>query len=151
MIGYIDATDEMFGIIFGVLSSSTVHDLLSYDMDIRWPGKPVATKPDPTKLWARVSKQIVTDSQSSLANDGQQREFDATGLLYVQLFCPKNQPASLENGRTVAVALQQAFRKQSPSDEIWFRNQAIRELPETDENYPINVITEFQYTSLDPV
>ncbi len=150
MIGYIDATDEMFGVINGVLTDTRWHALLGYNIDTRWPGDAVPAKPSMVEMWARVSKQVVTDSQACLANANGERKFKTNGLLFVQLFCPRNQPATLENGRQVAIALQKEFRKQSPSGEISFRNQMIREI-ETDENYPINVSTEFEYFTLDPI
>lgn len=152
MIGYLDATDEMYGVIKSVLLDDTRWPLLlGYTMDVRWPGDALGTKPDMTRLWARVSKQVVKDSQSALANANGQRVFETIGLLYVQLFCPRNQPATLQNGSNIAVAMQAAFREQSPSGEIWFLNQAIREMPETPENYPITVVTEFRYKVLDPI
>ena len=150
MIGYIDATDEMFGIINAVLTDAKWHTALGYDIDTRWPGDAVAAKPSMVQLWARVSKQVVKDAQDSLANAEGERNYETVGLLYVQLFCPRNQPATLDNGRLVAIDLQKAFRKQSPSGEIWFLNQAIRELAETEENYPIQVVTEYRYNTLDP-
>lgn len=148
MIGYVDATDEMFGIIYGVLSDAQWNTKFGYTIDVRWPGIAKENKPDPSKLWARVSKQVVKEQQSSLANVQGERNFTTIGLLFTQLFCPRNQPATLDNGRMVAVALEQALRQSSPSGEIWFLNQAIRELPETDENYPITVVTEYNYQTM---
>jgi hypothetical protein len=150
MIGYVDATDEMFGIIYGVLADNQWNAKFGYNIDVRWPGTPKAAKPDPSRLWARVSKQVVKETQTSLANVSGERNFTTIGLLFVQLFCPRNQPQSLDNGRLVAVAIEAAFRNQSPSGEIWFLNEAIRELAETDESYPITVVTEFQYDTLNP-
>jgi hypothetical protein len=150
MIGYIDATDEMFGVIYGVLADTQWNTKFGYTIDVRWPGTPKAAKPDPSRLWARVSKQIVKEQQTSLANVSGERNFTTIGLLFVQLFCPRNQPQSLDDGRLVAVALEAAFRNQSPSGEIWFLNEAIRELAETDESYPITVQTEYQYITLNP-
>lgn len=149
MIGYQAAIDEMFGIVKATLVDDTgIQTLLGYTMDVRWPMDALPNKPDITRLWAKVSKQTVTDKQACLTNVNGVRVFETRGLLYVQLFCPRDQPAALTQGNVAASNMQAAFRKQSPSGEIWFYDQAIRELPETPENYPINVVTSFYYRTL---
>lgn len=146
---YTDAQDEMFGMANAVFATTAV-SLLGYAPDVRWPGVPKAGVPDRTKLWARVSEQIVTEEQASLANANSIRLFDAIGMLYMQLFCPRNIAASVELGRAVGIALQVAFRHTSPSGQVWYRKAKMVELPEGLENYPILVSTEFQYRTSSP-
>jgi hypothetical protein len=133
---YIEAQDEMFGIVKLKLAS------LSY---VAWPRVPAPTSPDKTSMWARVSTQIVRDSQSTIGNTGGTRKFEAIGLLYVQLFAPRNIAGSSEAALALAQIIQKEFRKASPSGLISFSNQKIVELPETDQNYPINVSVTFTY------
>lgn len=144
---YHDAIDEMFASAKAVFDG-TAAALLGYVPDVRWPGAPLATVPDYTKLWARVSLQIVTDEQASLANNNDKRFFWATGLLFIQLFCPRNVGGSIDKGRLIAEQIQNKFRHQSTSGEIWYRNAKVVELPETEDSYPINVIVQFKYKTI---
>lgn len=149
-ISYQEAKDEVFGRANVVLTNGDTNALLGYLPDVRWQGVPKANKPDEDKLWARVSSQIVTDAQAALANANGNRLYEAGGLLYVQLFCPKGNADMPTDGVILAEALQAAYREQSDSSEIWYRNQRILELPETADNYPINVVVEFRYKTLQP-
>lgn len=133
---YTEAQDELFGIVQAKVSS------LAY---VAWPRVPAASNPDKTTLWARVSMQTVTDSQSSLAGSNGVRRFETVGLLYVQLFAPRNIGGSSEEALTLAKTIRDEFRKASPSGLISFKDQKIVELPETDQNYPINVSVTFTY------
>jgi len=146
-IQYTAAIDELLGMIKTAWDAGAL-SIAGYEPEIRWPGNPIGTKPDMTKYWGRPSTQIVLDGQSSLANDQGLRRYQAQGLLYFQLFCPRNVADSLENGRLLAEVIRTAFREGSPSGDLWFRNQKIVELPETDESYPINVVVEFLYDTL---
>lgn len=139
------AIDELFTIVKAIFDDSTWTAAFGYQPVLYYPGDPQAQKPDMTRLWARVSCKIVTDEQYSLANTNGEQLYEAVGLLFVQLFCPRNQPGSIDNGRRLGVALQRAFYPQSPSGEIWFRRAAVRELDETPDNYPINVVVEYRY------
>lgn len=141
------AIDEMFETVKTVFDSVAA-PLLGYDPDVRWPGVPVAAKPDRSKFWSRVSSQLVTDEQSALANASQLRLFEATGMLYVQLFCPRNIGGSIDSGRSIAIALQTALRKASPDNEVWYRKAKSVELPEDDASYPILVSVQYTYKTI---
>lgn len=144
---YAQALDSMFASVKATLDASGM-SLVGYKPDTRWPGVPIASPPDKTKLWARVSVQIATDGQAALANFQGITLYEAMGLLYVQLFCPRNLAASLPNGRLVAIALQATFRSLGATGDIWYRNAKFVELPETDDNYPVTFSTVFEYNTL---
>lgn len=144
---YDAAIDAMFGIAKAIFDVNALA-ILGYVPDVRYPGAPLGTKPDRSRLWARVSSQIVTDGQASLTNALQQRMYEADGLLYIQLFCPRNVGASIDKGRLIAKALQTSLRKDGLNGEIWFRKAKILELPESEESYPITVSAEFTYKTL---
>lgn len=143
-ITYQDAKDEVFGIVKSVINAKQT-SVFGYTVDVRYPGAPKASQPDTTKLWARVSSQIVTDAQTALGNNGGIKLYEAVALLYVQLFAPRNVGASSDNCTILAEFIRSEFRKASPSGNVWFLNQQIRELPETDTSYPVNVVVEFRY------
>lgn len=141
-----DAIDELFGSVKQVFDAST--SFISYIPDLRWPGNPIGGKPDDSKVWGRASQQHVVDQQASLSSASGKTLYEATGLLYVQIFTPRNRPESPELGRKLAVALQTKFRAQSDSGELWYRNGRILDLPEVAKNYRINFVVEFKYKTL---
>lgn len=141
-----DVIDELFGSVKQVFDAST--SFIGYIPELVWPGNPIGNKPDNSKYWGRASQQHVTDQQSALANADGLKLYEATGLLYVQVFCPRNQAESPELGRKLALALQTRFREQSDSAEVWFRNARVLELAETAKNYPINFVVTFTYKTI---
>lgn len=143
---YQAAIDEMFGMIKTAVESAAAQAIAVIDM--RWPGMPKPAAVPMDSYWARISTQIVTDNQSSLTNANGVKRFRAIGLLYFQLFCPRTQPSRLDSGRQLAELVQKAFRSPAPSGSIQFRSAQIRELPPTEENYPINVVVTFEYDSV---
>lgn len=142
-----DAVDEMFSTVKQVNDGSSVA-IFGYVPEIRWPGQALATKPDMTKHWMRASQQLVTDEQIAFASVDETRLFEAIGLLYVQLFCPRNAAATVENGLLLANIIADAFRQQSISGEIIYRKAKVVQLPETSESYPINVVVQFEYKTI---
>jgi hypothetical protein len=146
---FLAARDELFGMVKTVLDTAASGPI-GYALDVRYIGLAQAAKPDMKKLWARVSHQVVTDGQAALADVNSQKLFEAHGLLYVQLFCPRNIGGMYDKTMQLALNLQTAFRAQSPSGEVWFRDQIVRPLTETDENYPIQFSSAFNYQTLQP-
>jgi hypothetical protein len=147
---YNAAIDEMFGNANSVFVG-TAASLLGYTPDVRWPGAPKANPPDKTKLWARVSFQVVTDDIAALANANGVCLYQTIGICFVQLFCPRNVGQSIDNGRLIAIALQAAFRTPvSSSGELWYSKSKIFELPEAEESYPITVSTRVQFKTTAP-
>lgn len=143
---YTEVIDEMFTTAKAIIDGCA--DIIGYVPETRWQGVPKGPKPAMDKFWLRVSQQVVTESQASLSNVDDRRLWETVGLLYVQLFCPRNAVNSIVNGRLLAVRLRNAFRQQSLSNEIWYRNQKVVELAETSDNYPINVVIQFEFKTL---
>jgi len=141
---YIEAVDELFGMLLDVVHTESAA-IIGYEPEIRWPGEAAGIKPPKERYWSRASEQIVTDGQVSLANAQGIKVYEATGLCYLQIFCPRNLDGSLDKGRLFAQAVRNKFRRGSPSGEIWFRNQRIVKQPETAEAYPLNVVIEFSF------
>lgn len=141
-----DAIDEIFGSVKQVFDAST--SFIGYIPELRWPGNPVGNKPDDSKIWGRASQQIVTDDQASLSSANGKTLYEAVGLLYVQIFTPRNKPESPALGLQLALKLRDKFQAQSNSAEVWFRKAIARELPEVAKNYRINFVVEFRYKTL---
>lgn len=146
-INYADAIDEMFGTVKAVNDALST-GILGYVPELRYQSVALGTKPAMDKVWLRASQMNVTEDQVSLSDVNETRMFETIGLLNVQVFCPRDVASSIENGRALAGVLRDAFRQQSKSGEIWYRKQKMVELPETADNYPINVIVEFRYKTI---
>lgn len=144
-ITYADAIDTIFGMVNAAWQSAV--GIVGYAPQIRWQGQEQPAKPPVDKIWARVSQQIVTDNQAALAGGNGKRLYHAKGLLYIQLFCPRN-AGDLTIARIFAQYVREVFRTESPDGNIWFTNQRIVELAPTPLAYPINVSCNFEYDNL---
>ena len=147
---YHDAKSEMFALLNAAWQANTVA-IVGYVPAIYWQMKEEPATPDPSKYWARCSRQTVLEQQTTLSTcEGAngQRRFTTFGLLFVQIFCPK----AAENVGTIAEKLAQvakdAYRKQQTTSGIVFRNVRINELPPENQYYRLNVVAEFEYDEL---
>lgn len=144
---YSAAVDAMFALALSVLTGFAAGEL-GYAPDVRFAGVPKSNPPDKTKLWARITSEVITDRQASLANANGVSIFEASGLLFVQIFCPRNVGGSLPIGRLIGAQLQNAFRNNGSSGEIWYTAAKLKELPEDSSSYPILFSTRFYYKTL---
>jgi len=139
---YVQAQDEVFTIAKAGIDSCAT--LAGYQIDTRWPADNSGIKPDPLRFWIRVSSQVVTDEQKTLANFNGIKNYEAIALMYAQIFCPRIAGAK-DTGLQIAQVIRQGFRNRPIDDTVWFRRQKIVELPETEKEYPINLSVEFHY------
>jgi hypothetical protein len=144
-VTYEQAKDEVFGVVnAGVQAANAI---VGYDIEVRWPGNPEPSLPPQDEIWARVSTKTVMESQRSLANFEGKRRYEAHCLLYVQVFCPRSVVGILESGIKVAQAIRSELR--SWQGNVIFRNEQICELDTTEEHYPINVVAEFVFDTVE--
>ena len=125
--------------------------IVSYIPEIRWQGVQYRDLPDGSKFWVRVSKQTVFEEQTTLSvcegAPGQKR-YTASGLVFVQIFCPKSNTQAFELGQELAKIARNAFRGKTTPGKIWFRNVRINELNPEELYERFNVVTEFEYDEL---
>lgn len=125
--------------------------IVSYVPEIRWQGVQYRDLPDGSKFWVRVSKQTVFEEQTTLsACEGApgQKRYTASGLVFVQIFCPKSNTQAFELGQELAKIARNAFRGKTTPGKIWFRNVRINELNPEELYERFNVVTEFEYDEL---
>ncbi len=125
--------------------------IVGYLPEVRWQNDQETETPDGSKFWARVSQQIVLASQTTLANQvsgPDKKRYTASGLVFVQIFCPKSLTTSDQLGRQLAELAQNAYRGKSTSGCIWFRNVRINPLPPEALFYRFNVVAEFEYDDI---
>lgn len=119
--------------------------------EIRWQGVQERDIPEPSKFWCRVSRQTVTEEQATLSTcEGRpgQKKYTASGLVFVQIFCPKSNQQAFELGQKLAKVARNAFRGKSTPGGIWFRNVRINELSPEELYERLNVVAEFEYDEL---
>lgn len=122
--------------------------VVGYVPEIRWPGVEDSTKPDGSKFWARISTQTVTEEQTGFGvcpTETNAMRTTAFGLVFVQLFCPKNVDTSFEFGKLLAKLVRSAYRGRKTVNGVWFRNVRINELSAEDLWHRFNVIAEYEY------
>lgn len=144
MITYEEAIDEIFG-IFKTAWDAESAAAVTYVPEVRWPGVEEPNKPDNSSFWVRVSQQTVLENQASLKNGENGQRYTTSGLVFIQLFCPKSDSESMTKGRRLAIIARDAFRGNSTSGNVWFRNAKINELPAEEYFYRFNVIVEYEY------
>ncbi len=147
---YASAVDSIFSKFITEWQASS-QAIAGYVPEFRWQGLQESAKPDPSKFWCRVSQNTVDESQASLCNDvakSGNRRFEAVGLVFVQLFCPRSDVQAMEKGRLLAQVAKKIFRGQTPAGTVWFRNSRINELANENEWLRFNVIAEYKYSEL---
>lgn len=150
MIEFDEARDEIFE-LFNAAWTANTPGVLVYVPKVYWQGVEERDKPEGDKYWCRLSKDNVFEEQATLSNcegiPGQKR-YTASGLVFVQIFCPKQVGLAFENGQRLAKIARNAFRGKATPGKIWFRNVRINELPPEDQWYRFNVVAEFEYDEL---
>lgn len=139
------ATDEICGAFWQTWNAAETSSLVGYVPDVRWPLVEESAEPDSSKYWARLSIQTVFEEQTALAGNDGKRRYTASGLVFVQIFCPKSISNSGEVGRKLAEIARNAYRGKTTPNKVWFRNVRINELSPENLFYRFNVVAEFEY------
>lgn len=145
-----EARNEINGLFLAAWNAGA-GALAGYVPEIEWQGRQPRNTPDGSKFWARVSMQTVFEEQTTLSTcEGKpgQKRYTASGLVFVQLFCPKSNTQAFEIGGKLAEVARNAFRGKSTPGKVWFRNARINELDPEELYYRFNVVTEFEYDEL---
>lgn len=144
---YVEAIDQMFSLFNSAWNAETTA-IVGYVPEVRWPGVEEPGTPDASKYWARVSQQTVIEEQTTIGDSNGKRRYTASGLIFVQIFCPKSEAAAMENGRNLAVIARNSFRGKTTSGKVWFRNARINELAPEESAYRFNVVAEYEYDEI---
>lgn len=157
---YTTAVDEIFAQARAKLGRGSLNagasigcaatTLIGYEIDVRWQGVELASTPDATKYWARVSIQGVSEAQVSLADEvtgPAKRRYEPKGLIFVQVFAPMVADG-MDKGRKLAMIARDAFRGQQTASGVVFRNVRINELPNDGKSYRFNVVAEYEYDDI---
>ena len=151
MIEFDEVRNEIFALFNAAWEANTAA-IVGYVPEVRWQGVQERDLPESSKFWVRVSKQTVFEEQATLSTcEGKpgQKKYTASGLVFVQLFCPKSNAQAVELGQKLAKVARNAFRGKTTPGKIWFRNARINDGIPPEELYErFNVVTEFEYDEL---
>lgn len=117
---------------------------------LEWQGRTSEEKPD--GFWARVSHQIVDQSQRSLADENtfgaNQKRYETHGITTVQVFGPSRAKNAFRKGDALASLLRDAFRTAGQSGSVWYVNARKRYLTMDGAELRWNVVAEFSYDTI---
>lgn len=140
---YAEATDAMFA-QFNTTWQADAASIVGYVPSVFWPGDNEPTE-KPSQFWARVSRENVTDIQSTLTDADSSTRYTVSGLLTVQLFAPLNIVGSWSKLMNLAILVQNTFRGTSTINGIWFRRVTVKELPKESKYFRFHVVTQYSY------
>jgi len=144
MTDYEQAINDIFG-LFNTAWTAGSTAIVGYVPEVRWPGVEVATAPDRSKFWARVSQKTINETQSTLRNGSSGQRYTNSGVCYVQIFCPVSVSGSISKGRKLAEVARDAFRGKHSVNGVWFRNAKIVEMPTEQDWFAFTVQTDYIY------
>ncbi len=149
---YSDAKDAIYGRVKAAIDGP-VTALLGYKPEIRWPYVAEPAKPNNSKIWFRVSSQIVEEQQITLSTcEGApgQKKYETVGVLIVEMYMPKAERDSGVKGGKAAAMIRDAFRN-APSGEagiVYYRARINDGIAPEELFYRLNVVTEFEYDEI---
>lgn len=125
--------------------------IVGYVPEIRWQGVEEQSAIDASKFWCRHSLEIVEEQQSTLSTcegaPGKKR-YTTYGLVFVQIFCPRNLALAYRQGKLLGELAKSAYRGTSTPGGVWFRNATLKPLQPENSYIRFNVSAQFEYDSL---
>lgn len=123
----VEAKDKMFGMAATGWAQAT--ERLNIDADIRFKddGEP---EPLQGRYWARVSRVTVSEEQETLRNAEGLRRWLTVGIIYVQIFCPRQDDGHQDKAELLAEDMRNLFRDYTCDPHLEFTQATI------DDNVP---------------
>ena len=134
---YSDAIAEMFAVFKDIWDVKAVQ-ILGYLPPVIWQGVQVPI--DKSNYWASVTQRTFSETQSALNTA---RMFTAQGVLFIDIYCPRESPDARSNGRLLATAVKNAYK--SPQTNTWFRNSTIQEQGLVNNAVKFTVVVQYEY------
>lgn len=149
-LAYSEAADEMLA-LFKAAWEAGSGAIAGYIPEVRWPGVEKTAKPDSSKFWVRVSLQGIKEGQATLSNCvglNFKKRYEAKGLIFVQLFCPKSLETAVNKGRFLATVARNAFRGKTTAGGVIFRHARFSELPQEELFHRFNIVAEYEFDEI---
>lgn len=154
-VDYSSATAEIFSVLTAAYNDPDIGALVlttqvlgagnGYVPTLRTPGDIDVTPRDVSKILVKSAYQTVTDSQSAFRNGYGARKYTATGMLGIQVLCPKNVANSYVCGKLLASLVQKAFRNPPSGGSVWYSNERIIEVGSVQNDNQINIFVTASY------
>ena len=142
---YINARDDLYSLVRDAALAFSVVPEIEYSGLVR------DSKPNPSKVWLRVSNQIAVERQTTIGNEVAepgQRRYTTYGLVIVEFYIPKKTP-HYENALMWASELKTAFRRSRFDNSLVLRNARIDNGIAPEENFfRLNVIVDFEFDEI---
>lgn len=111
--------------------------------EIRWKG--VEEPALPKEPFVRFTMQEVIEGQTTLRDGENGQRYTNEGLIFVQVFVPRDNDTPAELLRKLSQTAKRAFRGRALPGGIWFRRVRVNELEPENKWYRNNVIAEYRY------
>ena len=146
MIDYVEAIDELVA-AFNAKWQADTTAVVGYVPEIRWQGVEEPDIPTTGVYWGRFSTQVTSEVQPthrSPTEDKMLRRIE--GLVFVQLFLPRDLADSMEKGRQLATIARDVFKVRTSQGNICFQNARIQDnIPPEQKWWRLNVVAEYQH------
>jgi hypothetical protein len=154
MTDYIGATTEIFDVLKNAwIADAGAPGILTtlfgvgkgYTPVLLCPGDIHTEDLDVSKIYAKAAYQTVTEPQTAFRSGDGTRLFEATGMLGVQVYCPKNVAKAYLGGKLLARLVQSSFRNPPAGGSVWYFNQRIIEQGAVQNSNQINIYVSCRY------
>ena len=148
MVDYVEATNEICK-RFDEYWQANAAGIVGYVPEVRFPRIVYPTPINPAVHWARLSIQSVMAQQSAFCGYGNgAKKYEESGLVFVQLFGPRNEVEAAEQQDKFAQIARAAFRGISLPGKVWFRNARINNVGDEDQMIRLNVVADYYYNEI---
>ena len=146
-----EATDEINTLVLTAWDAGALAAIENDTLGtLEWQGRTSEEKPD--GFWARVTQQIVSQAQRSLADENtfgaNQKRYETHGVVTVQVFGPSRSKNAFRKGDALASLLRDAFRTAGQTGNVWYSNARKRYLTMDGAELRWNVVAEFSYDTI---
>lgn len=147
-----EASDYINAVVNDAWKNAAAQTAIENDTlgEVEWKGKVVVQKSG--GFWSRVSQQIVSQPQRSLADEttlgANKKRYETHGTVTVQVFAPTETRNSFRKGFKLAQYLRDAFRKAGQGGEVWFQHSRLNGGSNRGNEYQWNVVAEFSYDTI---
>jgi hypothetical protein len=101
--------------------------------------------------WVRIAINTMVENQTTLCStvgtEGQNR-YTASGIVVIQLFCPRSIAGSYQTGGLLAQVARNAFRGKESPNGVWFRNATVKDVSPEDAYWRFNMTCNFVYDDI---
>lgn len=148
MVNYIEAADEICQ-RFDDYWQANAGSVTGYVPAIMMPRIVYSTPINPAVHWGRLSIQSVMASQAAFCGYGNgAKKYQESGLVFVQLFGPRNKIEAAEQQDRLAQVARSSFRGISLPGKVWFRQARINSVPDENEMLRLNVVADYYYNEI---